>query len=636
MARLNAQVRYWWLALAIFSGAGCLIATSLHYQNIWHGNSWTWISWLITLILLFAAVLSREGLRLNKLPEFSKTNIQILLCLGALFVLTHYWNFSTAPWNYNGIFDDAAWDIYFAKRYIFSGAPFQAAFWDMEIAREVMFHYYISPFFWLLGDNLASFDIALVLLGLGTFTFSCLLILRLSSSTTALVAGGIILNFLPLHFVHTFVGHRYAAAAPLMTAALYFLLLSFELSSSFYAVLSGILAALGMDSAIMGKQFFVVLLIALLLHLITDFRKIVQRERIKLALLFVVSSVLAMMPLVVYIYYHPEYFRHERSLTQNFLRSFSRQGEGSFSSYVDLLLQVFFGKFSYRREFIPDFPVLPFAYYALLLPGMLYALLRKHYALLGMATLPVAGAFVAGCYDFRVLHAAPFWIVLMAMFIAKLQTLCLPLSGKRQIMLLQCSGLGVAVAVVLAGLLPSISYLHKKSLNPNSIWFFPHKVVALSRYARDLAAGISTPSIAWRPNELGKVNGESLPDYDILLCQKLGYAITHMFLQPYNDRRIMAFCDGLPFNLLNTAEIFAFNKREIANYPQSSAKDLKLIWEIDEKTKPIISLFSTLNTYGSDSILSVKEPDLTFSLYVLNINKENLEEFKKKAAELEL
>lgn len=96
---------------------------------------------------------------------FGKDNVRrafgfvtTFVLLGLLFALTHVWNFKTAPWNQNGLFDDAAWDIYFAKTHVLSNEPFQPAYSDgIGIAREAVFHCYITAFFVLFGYNLQSF-----------------------------------------------------------------------------------------------------------------------------------------------------------------------------------------------------------------------------------------------------------------------------------------------------------------------------------------------------------------------------------------------------------------------------------------------------------------------------------------------
>ena len=158
-----------------------------------------------------------------------------------LYFSSHLINFSTAPWNQNGLFDDAAWDIYFAKNHVFAGIPFQAAYFDNVglISREVVFHYYISIFFKLFGYNLLIFNISLLILGFITILFTTLIIQRLFKNVFITVLSAIIINFFPLHFLHIFAGHRYAIAAPLVVVSLYYLYTAFANNSRFRTFIFG-------------------------------------------------------------------------------------------------------------------------------------------------------------------------------------------------------------------------------------------------------------------------------------------------------------------------------------------------------------------------------------------------------------
>ncbi len=620
-----------WFILALLSSIICLVSSILHYTHRYYGNPVTWISWLTGLLFLFIAVCpSREKIR-QKLAVIPNKTTYIFGALAAFFILSHFWNFSTAPWNQNGLFDDAAWDIYFAKTYIFSGAPFQPAFPDFGIAREVMFHYYITFWFKLFGYNLLTFNISLIVLGLITFLFTCLLIQKLFNNYTVTIAAGVILNFLPLHYVHTFAGHRYAAAAPLIMSSLYFLYTGFKGRSSFRIVVSAMLAAFCVDSAIMGKQYLMGILAAFLLIFGFHFKRYFSRINWNLAKLFGASLIVAMMPLLVYICYNPIYFVHESNMTRTFLDAFRSGGWNGIKPYYDQTWQVFFGDFTYKREFIWEFVLIPFSYYAFLIPGVMLALLRKRYEMVLLAVIPIGGAFVAGCYDFRVLHAAPFWIILMAFTFHEI----MKLTSRYRNKIIKITGLAVISGVLLAGLIPCIGYIHGKSKDPNSIWLLPQKDVALSRYLRDIVAGVPDPSPRLRYQEFNKLQGYPEPDYDTLICQYLGFAITHMFLKDYDDRKIMAFSDQTPFNLQNESEILQNNKNAIFNYPIGT-KDLKLIWEVQDKTSRIIEAFKRLNFLGCDEILTSEHAGQSFSFYVLTVKNENIGRLKQETAKIQL
>lgn len=675
------------MALAGLSGLICGVSSAFHYTNRFYGNPVCWISWLTGMLFLLAAFWPTAVLKppavlkpLAPSPQAksARINWKDLFFFGglSLFVAGLYFvNFKTAPWNQNGLFDDAAWDIYFMKRYIFSGAPFQPAFFDGGISREVIYHYYLYPWFKVLGYNLLVFKIALMVLGLSTILFTSLLIQRITKSYWAAAMAALVFALLPFQYVHTFEGHRYAMAYPLMTASLYFLYTGFKYRAPFRVVISAILAALLMDSAIMGKQYLICLLGAWMVSMLFHYRGFFNRPNWNHAKLFGFSLVVAMMPLIIYIYYNPVYFQHETNLTNEFITAFRNGGIQGIAPYLQRAREVFFSQFTYWRRFNFGFVPLPFVYYIFLLPGLLIAIYKKHYELFFLALLPVAGAIISGIWDFRFLHAVPFWIVLMALTFKTLmdffERIPLPRFGSRikavpaqEYAPINCNdgifkeggkqnggagsecgsaskrsgrflALGLILAALLIGLVPSVKYLYATSKDPFSIFFFPQKDVAVSRFLRDVVAGVPNPSPRMRWQELIKLKGYPEPDYDTLICQNLGYAITHLFLQDYGDEKIMRLSGGMPFNLFNESEILNVNLQAIRDY-QKSGKDLKLIWEIEEKTRRIIELFKELNYLGKDQILAAEFLDRKFSFYVLTIKNSRIDEFKDRAQRLKL
>ena len=128
------------VVLFVVSTIACAVATSLHYTRKYPGNPMTWAAFLLCLFFLLAAYFPSRG----EIKEWAtalwedKRFLRIFGILALVFIVSHIWNFKTAPWNQNGLFDDAAWDIYFAKKYVFTHEPFQAAVSE-GIARETGF-----------------------------------------------------------------------------------------------------------------------------------------------------------------------------------------------------------------------------------------------------------------------------------------------------------------------------------------------------------------------------------------------------------------------------------------------------------------------------------------------------------------
>jgi hypothetical protein len=623
------------LALAVLSAFICIAFTCLHYTNIYYGNNVMWISWLTGMLFLLAAFAPSAAALKNKLYSYKTATKGIFASLSVFFFATHFWNFSTAPWNQNGLFDDAAWDIFFSKTHIFTKMPFQAAFFDDvgKISREVIYHYYITFFFKLFGYNILIFNISLAILGFITFIFTCMLIQKMFNSYVVTIIAAVIFNFLPLHFLQTFAGHRYAIAAPLMMSSFYFLYTGFKNKSGFRIVLGAILASLCIDSAVMGKQYLIGLLGAVILSLLFNFKKSFTQINWKMIKLFAVSLVISSIPLIIYILFNPIYFNHENELTGQFFQTYSNSGLSAIKvQYWDRLMEVFFAKFTYYRWCNIDFVTLPLVYYIFLVPGIVLAFLKKRFEIIILATLPVVGSFISGAYDMRFLHAVPFWIILIAFTLNWILNLD------------KIKGIGkyipkhvisiIALILIISGVFPCIGYLYTKSKEPLSILYvLPQKDVATSRFVRDIVAGVPKPSTDFRWQEFNKLKGIPEPNYDTLVCQMQGYAITHVFLQDYGDDKIMSLSDGVPYNLLNEEQILNANVTAIQNYNKSN-KDLKLVWEISDQTQRIIDEFKKFNYMGGDEVLSSQFEGQNFSFYILNIKNQNIDDLKQKVSGL--
>ena len=123
------------------------------------------------------------------------------------------------------------------------------------------------------------------------------------------------------------------------------------------------------------------------------------------------------MPLLFYIVFNREdYTRYETAFLHDFWQAMSGHHTTSstdMSTYAKQLWNCFFSLGAYRF-FIPYVLPIPLPYYCFLLPGLVLALRQKRYEIVLLAVLPVIGAFIAGCFENRLLLAIPFWIILMA------------------------------------------------------------------------------------------------------------------------------------------------------------------------------------------------------------------------------
>ncbi|MFH1841142.1 MAG: glycosyltransferase family 39 protein [Candidatus Shapirobacteria bacterium] len=547
--------------------------------------------------------------------------VDLLLCafIVTLFFISHLMNFSIAPWNHNGLFDDAAWDIYFAKNHIFNGTPFQPAFFDPVgiISREVVFHYYLSVFFVLFGYNLLVFNVSLLILGCITVFFTTLLIQRLFNNMAVTMLSAVMLNFLPFHFMHVFRGDRYAIVAPLMMISLYFLYTAFLHASFLRTAISAIFAALCFGSAIMGKHYLYGVVLAALLFLITDKNRKKISRKLPVALVWLGSFLLAAAPMLIYIgSNYAIYTLRERSLINEFFLQYKQGGFQALIPYLDRVREIFFAKYSYLRQFVPGFYLIPLAYYLLLVPGLLIALLKRHFEIVFLALIPIVGAFISGAYDFRILMAVPIWVVAMAF---ALNTLFVK----------KIVGVGLGLGIIVVGLLPSINYIWMVSRDPNYLYLLPHKDVAVSRLVQDIVVGVINPTSEMKQDEFNRKVDLTSVSYDTLVCPLGAYAIMHVYLQNYNDKKILAFCDQGIQLLKTPTEILHDNIRAIINYSPTD-KDLKLAWEVSEKSEGIVDKFRPYRQYGHEEEFKGEVDGVKYSLYVLTIDNEFIEQFKKE------
>ena len=542
------------------------------------------------------------------------------------FVVSHFWNFRTAPWNGNALFDESGWDLWYLKSYVI-GHPYQPAWFHSPIARETLFHYYVWGFLKLFGFNILAYQAALFVIWLTIFVFTLLLVHLFFESYVVTSVAALVLNFLPFAFVYTFAGYRYPMATALAVVSLYFLHLGFRTSSRLYLSLGGIAAGLCLASSISGKQYFLALAIAALLYGAFYSRSLTQRVTWSSLAIVVYGFVVAATPIVLYIVFNRKQYTLYES---NFLRDFWRAAQtGPFPSgirpYIEQCRSCFFSVPAVRF-FIPNTLPIPLPYYWLLVPGLALAVWQKRFAVTLLAIIPVLGAFVAKCIENRLLMPIPFWVILISFTIAGV----LKLRQWRGVQVV----LGVLAALILLkGLVPSIQYIYAKTKSPFSIHHYAQEEVAVSRFLKDVAAGREHPDPPHlERDEFNRVKGIPDAPYDTLICQNNAYSIIHLFLHDYDDAKILSFCSGLPFFWVMTEQnVWNANKNAILS-STPGGKDLKLIWERDPKTERIISTFQSLRDLGTEDSLSFSVGGRMRRFYVLNVPNKNIRELQDRVA----
>jgi DNA-binding beta-propeller fold protein YncE len=547
------------------------------------------------------------------------------------FVVSHLWNFRTAPWNGDALFDESGNDLGYLTSNVI-GHPYQAAWFHGIISRETLFHYYVWGFLKLFGFNILSYEAALFVIWLTAFVFTLLLVDLFFRSYIVTSVAALSFNFLPFAFIYTFAGYRYPMTVALAVVSLYFLHLGFRTTSRFYLSLGGIAAGLCLASSIPGKQYLLALVIAAPLYAVFYWRSLKRSVTWTSLAIVVYGFLAAATPILCYIIFRRgDYTYYEGTYIRDFwhaLRGIPAPHDLRY--YVTGLWNCFFAAHFWPRLLFPDFLPIPLPYYWLLLPGFVLALWQKHFEVVLLATLPVVGVFVTGgpAVEQRLLLAIPFWIILMSLTLAGLLKLR-PWPGVQVV-------LGVLAGLILLdGLVPSVRYIYSKTKSPFSIHYYAQHQVAVSRFLRHVVAGQQHPEPPrLERDEFNRIKGIPDAPYETLICQNDAYSIIHLFLHDYDDGKILSFCSGLPFyGIMSEQDVWNANKRAILSYVPGN-KDLKLIWERDPKTERIIKIFQLLRDLGTEDSLSFSFGGRVRTFYVLNIPKSNIRQFQRRVRAL--
>lgn len=659
------------LGLSFISTVLCAFAAAAHYRKSPWGSVWQPIGWLLSMAFLVSAFWpsARElaaGLRASIRPRTAFFLFWLLF-----FVVSHLWNFRTAPWNGNSLFDESANDLGYLKSNII-GHPYQAAWFHGIISRETLFHYYVWGFLKLFGFNIMSYEAALFVIWLTAFLFTLLLVHLFFGSYIVTSVTALVFNFLPFAFIYTFVGYRYPMTVALAVVSLYFLHKGFRShradgrdldspgtrpqrashdsaspadtpyrppnciseaaysSSEFCLVLGGIAAGLCLASSIPGKQYLLALVIAAPIYAVFYSKSLTQTRTWGSIALLVYGFLTAATPILSYIIFNWE---HYTSYEGTYVHQFWNAVRGTPSPnnlqyYVTGLWNCFFAVDYWPRLLFPDALPIPLPYYWLLLPGLVLALWGRRFEVALLATLPVVGVFVSGgpAVEQRLLLAIPFWIVLISFPVAGMLKLR-RWPGVRVVV-----G-AVAALVLLDGLVPSIRYIYSKAHSPFAIHHYAQHQVAVSRFLKHVVAGQEHPGPPrLERDEFNRIEGIPDPRYDTFICQNDAYSIIHLFLHDYDDAKILSFCSGLPFFWVMTEQdVWRSNKNAILSYTPAD-KDLKLIWERAPKTERIIAKFESLRDLGAEDSLSFSFGGMMRRFYVLNIPNKNIREVQERVA----
>lgn len=605
------------------------VFTILHYNGKLYGNNLSWILWLTSMFLLFFAFLPGKFKPGKYFQPDSKTKHVMMTVFAVVYFVSHLINYNNAPWNNYGLFDDAAWDIFFKNNHVLSGKPYQAAFFDNvgSISRETTFHYYIGIMFRLFGENLFVFNMALIILGYITVIFTAKLANKMFKNVLITIVTFLLLNFYPLHYMHVFSGHRYVMAMPLMMVSLYFIYTAYKQKSIPRAMAGALFAALCLDSAIMGKQYIYALAASALLLLLTERKTALGTVSISTTVIASGFFMIAAMPLMIYIVFNPDLYNiREGNLLAEFFEKLQADALYTTKEYLDRAKEVFFAAHSYDRWFLPDSIPIPYFWYPLIIAGLVFSFIKKRYEILFISLIPVAASLISGCIDIRLLLAAPAWILSISVL----------LSGVFSIKHATIKKIALITSTLLlaAGFIPSLIYITKVSSSPNHFWLLKHTDVAVMRYVQDIVAGEAEPDISIKGNEFTRSFDRQV-EYNVLFTPDGPYSIAHLYLQNLGYKDVLSFNNYLPAKLFsgNEKEVFKNNLTAVKNIKENS-KALKLIWEFTPNTAYSVSRFKKLNLYDRIKKVTVHVDGQKTGLIIMDIDKDNVNNFRKEVIKI--
>src|SRR5438874_7890793 len=373
----------------------CAWAGVAHYRQFTWGDRWQPIGWLLSMFFLLLAFLPDQHRLAAGFRSLINPKTAFFLFWIVFIVVSHLWNFRTAPWNGDALFDESGWDLWYLKTYVM-GHPYQPAWFHFPISRETLFHYYVWGFLKVFGFNILAYQAALFVIWFTTFLFAILLVDLFFRSYVVTSITAVVLNFLPFAFIYTFAGYRYPMATALAVVSLYLLHLGFKSNSPFCLSLGGIAAGLCLASSISGKQYLLGLVIAAPLYALCYWRRLKQSATWSSLALVVYGFLAGAASILLYIMFNREnYTLYESSFLRDFWHAMqSAPFPIGIRPFIEQLRSCFFSVPA-LRFFIPDTLPIPLPYYWFLVPGVVLAVWEKRFEIVLLATIPVVGAFIA-------------------------------------------------------------------------------------------------------------------------------------------------------------------------------------------------------------------------------------------------
>jgi len=635
------------IIISFFLAAIAYFISFSYFINAISMDVYSWEFWIASVAVLIWASRKRDSSVLKTRTAYSETNgndrVKMWLMLAALtavYFYIRYMNYPTSPWNENGFYDDAAWDVYYMRKHAEGAWPsVQAVMYDSFVignVRELLFAWYLLPFFRLLGYNALTLNFACAVLGYVAVIFTALTAKRLFRSIMLGLLAGVLLTLNPFHFAHTYMGERYAMAPTLLIVSVYFLTCAVQDKSARSALLGGLFTALCVGSGKTGKEYFYGVAVAALIYTafnikrlrgIKSFREI--KGPLALPAWYAGGFLTGFAPYIAFIAAYPDvYNSRETGLITEFFNSLYDGGGAYLFDRVRILFEALFSPDADGKQYTRGYPLISKWHGVLVFAGAVIAFIRGRYVIFVMCALPAAALAVAPFYDYRLYISTPVWILAIVFTIHAVLNIRAGSGSKYKYMRL--SAIGVSSVMLVAGCVTGMTYLAAVTKEPLFQYLNNRENVGIMRCMQDIIIGAPPPSVKIKKDEFRR---NDIPDplpKNYLVAPKNAFGVGKLYLCDFPEDSVGYLAKNINFFAMDVEELIE-NVRSQLDGLTDYSKDLCIIVQNVDKIKPVLETIKAAAEYGTENIIDQRLDGVDISVYTLDIPKENIEDFKGAA-----
>ncbi|MDR2648729.1 MAG: glycosyltransferase family 39 protein [Clostridiales bacterium] len=621
--------------------AGAFLIAHLYFKGSILQDRDSWIFWIASMSALFITAYRRDALSENSDKKFFSQNMErewkkMLYLIGGLtifYFLIRYMNYPISPWNENGYYDDAAWDVYYMRRYVQSALPqVQVVMYDDFVlgnVRELLFGWYLLPFFQILGYNALILNFACAVLGYIAVIFTALTARRLFKSYDLALLAGMLLTLNPYHFAHTYMGERYAMAPTLMIISIYFITCcATQEKSAAKAGLAGVFTALCAGSGKTGKQYVYGIIAAAVLYILFNLKRLKIKsvheikEKFSLPAWFLGGFLIGFTPFLAFIAAFPNvYDSREGELIKNFFKNFSNGGFSLLLSNMQNFLAAVFTSKGDGKQYMAGYPLISPWHSGLVFAGMTAAFIRKRYDIFIMCLLPAASLVIVPFYDYRLYISTPVWILAVVYTV----DVILKINADRS-KYIRITAIGVILVMITAGAATGFRDMVKVTSNPRSQYLNRRNDVGAMRMIQDAIIGINPPSAKMKRDEFKRkdISRPLLKNY--LIAPESAFGVAALYLMDFPKENVSYLASKTWYNAEPPEAIIEYTINNLEKFTDYS-KDLRVIIQQGEKISDVLSAVESAEHYGQAGKYSEELDGVNNLIYILDIPKENVEAF---------